>query len=214
MEIQVKWLGISVSVLVVSLAVLGKAASLTVPATDPTEPIEIRSVFPGLAESRDLSAWVLEVKNEPTRETARLPTLRAREVGWTSVANRNSNPLNIKLGSETRRYVAVGLATISEIIPKDGGRFLKFDSAETGFRAALELLSTPRYADLQLNRALQRWSNSGYGTAILAGTQLDAQKPIPSLGEDDLRILLNAMAAAEGYKSSTIGDEIDNALRP
>jgi len=35
---------------------------------------------------------------------------------------------------------------------------------------------------------------------------------VPYFGRDDFRILLNAMAAAEGYKSSTIADEIKKAL--
>jgi hypothetical protein len=110
--------------------------------------------------------------------------------------------------------VVVGQATISDIIPMDGGQFLKFNSPETGFRAAVELLTTPRYDDLELDRALRRWSNNGFGAEILAGTQLDAPKPVPYSGQNDLEILLNAMAAAEGYKSSMIADEIKKALKP
>jgi hypothetical protein len=183
--------------------------------------LEIAKLFPGRLASDDLSAWVLE----PNRDLgtsplgpAALPRSRS-SAGPSgghvrSVANRNSNPLNIKLGSGTRRYLQVGLATISDILPNDGGRFLKFDSPETGFRAAVALLNTRGYHDLEVERALRRWSNNGYGAEILAGTSLDVQKPLPDLGRDDLKILLHAMVAAEGYRSATIADEIDRALRP
>lgn len=199
MEILVKWLG--VWVMFFALAQAGKAVW--------APQLEIVEGAPGPVGSEELSAWVLETRNE-----APAPFFSSSVGSWRSVADRNSNPLNMKLGSGTRRYVDIGLATISDIIPKDGGRFLKFDSPETGFRAAVELLSTPPYDDLKLDRALRRWSNSGYAAEILAGTQLDAQTPVPCLGRDDLQVLLSAMAAAEGYKSSTIADEIRKALRP
>ncbi len=114
--------------------------------------------------------------------------------------------------SQTRRYVDVGLATISDIVPADGGRFLKFRSSETGFRAAADLLSTPGYGKLRIDRALRRWSNNGYGAEILAGTPLDAGTAVPSLRPGDLRVLLEAMAAAEGYRSSATAAEIRRAL--
>ncbi len=196
MDVLVKWLG--VGVLVFALAQAGKTV----------EP-EIAAGLPGPVGSEDLSVWVLETHNEIA-----VPFSSSRTKSPRSVANRNSNPLNIKLGSKTRRYVDIGLATISDVIPKDGGRFLKFDCPETGFRAAVELLSTPPYDDLRLDGALRRWSNNGFGAEILAGTQLDALRPVHYLGRDHLKILLNAMAVAEGYKSSTITDEVKNALRP
>jgi hypothetical protein len=129
------------------------------------------------------------------------------------VANRNSNPLNIKLGSDTRRYVERGQATISDIIPRDGGRFLKFDAPETGFRAAVELMSALPYEGVNLDKALRRWSNNGYGAEILTGTEVDTGIPAPYLGRDDLGVLLHRMAAAEGYRSAAMSDEIQKALR-
>jgi hypothetical protein len=189
-----------------ALAQVGKAVALACRATHPAPQLEIVKIFPGPLGIEDLSTWVLETTIEPT------PSSFSSAESRRSVANRNSNPLNMKLGRETGRYVDIGLATISDIIPKDGGRFLKFNSPEMGFRAAIELLSTPRYRDLILDRALRRWSNNGFGAEILAGTRLDAQMPVPYFGRDDFRILLNAMAAAEGYKSSTIADEIKKAL--
>ena len=217
MEILMKWLAISVVVL--ALAQVGKAVRLTFLTGAPAPPLEIVKLFPDPAGSEDLAAWVLEPAPVPPfllRSTPRArATLRHSSTGLLrSVATRNRNPLNIKLGSQTRRYVDIGLATISDIIPKDGGRFLKFDSPATGFRAAVELLSTPLYDDLELDRVLRRWSHNSYGAEVLAGTALDAQRPVPYLGQDDLKILLNAMAAAEGYKSSTIAAEIKKALMP
>ena len=47
-------------------------------------------------------------------------------------------------------------------------------------------MSAPPYEELTLDRALRRWSNGGYAAEILAGTRLDAQKPVPYLGRDDL----------------------------
>jgi hypothetical protein len=133
---------------------------------------------------------------------------------WLSAANRNSNPLNIKLGSKTRGYVKAGLATVSEIIPRDGGRFLRFGSPEAGFRAAVNLLRAAPYDDLAVDAALRRWSNNGYGAEIVEGTRLNSRTRVPFLGRHDLRILLTAMAAAEGYRSTRLLAEIDGALVP
>ena len=203
-----KWLGICPIV----LALLRTGVILTVPRTDPAPPLELVKLFPGPVGSADLTAWVLETNVPTVSVPARFSNSNAGS--RLSVANRNSNPLNVKLGSHTRRYVDVGLATISDIIPTDGGRFLKFESPETGFKAAVELLIAQAYDDLRLDRALRRWSNNGYGAEILAGPRRHADKPVPDLGRDDLKTLLNAMAAAEGYKSATIADEIDKALTP
>ena len=218
MEILVKWLG--AGVVAFALAQAGRAMCLAVPGADRVPTIEFATLSVDSVGTGDLSAWVLETNAKPRNDsepTAAAPSARARFSGssagsWGSVANRNANPLNIKLGSGTRRYVETGLATISEIIPNDGGRFLKFDSPATGFRVAVELLSTPPYHNLGLDRALRRWSNNGYGAEILEGSHIDAHEPVPYLGLDDLEILLNAMVAAEGYKSSTIADEIKSAV--
>jgi hypothetical protein len=205
MEILVKWLGVPVAVF--ALAQAGQAVRLVYTATNPASQLE-SAFFPDQDSSEDLSAWVLEPRSEPPRVPVAGPNAESRR----SVAGRNSNPLNMKLGSGTRRYVESGAARISDIIPKDGGRFLEFESPTTGFRAAVELLRMSPYDDLELDEALRKWSNSGYASEILAGTRLDAHRRVLYLGEGDLQILLHAMAAAEGYKSSTIADEIRKAL--
>jgi hypothetical protein len=176
----------------------------------------------GLADawpSDQVTALFLETR-DPFPTAAELITPRglprvvrvARGRSGRSVANRNLNPLNIKYGGRTRRYVEGGLAAISDIVPADGGRFLRFESAVDGFRAAADLLGTKRYLDLQLDEALRTWTNNGYGAEILDGTSLDGRTPVPSLGRDDLSILLNVMATAEGYRSAAIAEEITKAL--
>lgn len=130
----------------------------------------------------------------------------------TSVASRNRNPLNIKYGALTRKYVDQGLASISRIIPRDGGRFLKFQSATGGFRAAAELLTSPLYTSQDLHSALKRWSNNGYGAEIVANTAIDPTSAVSTLHEDRLSELLLAMARAEGYRSTALASEISQAL--
>ena len=207
-----KWLG--VLVIVATLVVARRSAGLVFHASDRAPQPETAALSPGPVGSADLYAWVVE-QNGDQRRTTELVSAPAVARGGSgrSVANRNHNPLNMKLGAETREYVNLGVATISDIIPKDGGRFLKFDSPETGFRAAAALLSKPRYDDLVLDRALRRWSNNGYGAEIVASTALDARIRVPQ-SRAALSILLTAMAAAEGYRSFTIADEIRKALNP
>ncbi len=128
-----------------------------------------------------------------------------------SVASRNRNPLNIKYGALTRKYVEQGLASISRIIPRDGGRFLKFQSATGGFRAAVDLLTSPLYTSLGLDDALKRWSNNGYGAEIV-GKRIDASASAATLEQEHLTHLLRSMAAAEGYRSTQLSSEIATAL--
>lgn len=172
----------------------------------------------GRAAPEALQAWVVQTHNPPVQAYVRATRARwAVRSAWSprpghSVANRNSNPLNIKLGQLTRHYVERGDATVSAVSPLDGGRFLKFDAPETGFRAALDLLRSHHYGDLNLAGVFRRWSNNGFGTEILAGTRLGGRTPLRNLGARELTQLLGAMAAAEGYRSSTIAAEIAKAL--
>lgn len=128
------------------------------------------------------------------------------------ISNRNANPLNIKVGGQTRQYLRAGAARVSAIEPLDGGRFLAFHTPTAGFRAGLELLTGTVYRDLGIDQALRRWSNQGYGAEILAGTQLDARSRVRQLTRSDFGVLLSAMARAEGYQSPTMRQEIATAL--
>lgn len=126
------------------------------------------------------------------------------------LAVRNRNPLNVKLGAATRSWIELGLATISRWLPRDGGRFLKFASPAAGFRAAVQLFSSPAYASLDLDSALHRWSNNGYGAEIVSS--LDPTTPVSTLQPEDLKLVLGAMAVAEGYKSATLTEDIARAV--
>lgn len=212
--------GFGVCIVVMTLAPLARAIPIASLAPHAAAQVEAAGPLPGSFQSDDLSAWSLEKNYGLLIIPRSLPTRSRSTPGFSSrlsshqpsVGGRNGNPLNIKFGSETRRHVAIGLATISEIVPLDGGRFLKFDSPEAGFRAAVALLTTPAYRDLKVDQALRKWSNNGYGAEILLGTPLDARKLVSDLGPDDLKVLLAAMAAAEGYRSSTIKSEIEKAF--
>jgi hypothetical protein len=172
----------------------------------------------GRVEPEALQAWVLQTHNPPVQTYARARRSRwSLRSAWSprpghSLANRNRNPLNIKLGQLTRHYIERGDATLSAVSPLDGGRFLKFDAPETGFRAALDLLRSRHYEDLNLAGVFRRWSNNGFGPEILAGTRLGARTPVRNLGASEFAQLLGAMAAAEGYRSPTVVAEIARAI--
>src|SRR5262245_36741844 len=83
-----------------------------------------------------------------------------------TVADRHNNPLNIKYGPLTERYVKNGSAEIGDA-GLDGGNFLRFQTPEQGFTAARELLGSSLYKDKTVDEALRKWSNKGYGGEIL-----------------------------------------------
>ena len=158
----------------------------------------------------EIQALIVEAHDEWTGDP---PVVRpARRLASTSVAIRNHNPLNIKYGGATQKYVEQGIASISRLLPRDGGHFLKFQSAAAGFRAAVELLTSPLYTSLDLNSALQRWSHNGYGAEIVAATSIDPAGSVTALEGTRLAQLLRAMAAAEGYRSPTLTEEIAHGL--
>ena len=156
-----------------------------------------------------LRALVVEAHDEWTGDPPMVPPAPAVP-NRAPLAVRNRNPLNMKLGAATRAWVEAGLATISRWLPRDGGRFLKFHSSAFGFRAAVQLLTSPAYASLDLDAALKRWSHNGYGAEIVPS--IDPATPVSSLAAERLEHVLRAMANAEGYRSSTIDDEITRAV--
>ncbi|MGQ0736789.1 MAG: hypothetical protein ACT4QD_24440 [Acidobacteriota bacterium] len=171
----------------------------------------------GQVEESALAVWVLQPTNpaltsEPDAPPASRRVERSLPRG-SSVANRNRNPLNMKLGQGTRPYVEAGHATLSDVMPRDGGRFLRFRSSETGFRAAVRLLKGPHYDGLNLDAVVRRWTNHGADASILAGTRLNPRWTIRHLDRRGFGELLHAMAVAEGYRSSRIGAEIASALQ-
>lgn len=155
---------------------------------------------------------VMEAHDEWTGDPARVPPAPRLTRAETTIAIRNRNPLNIKYGTATQKYVAQGLASISRVLPTDGGRFLKFQSAAAGFRAAVELLTSPLYTSLDLNSALKRWSHNGYGAEIVARTPIDPSTRITNLEQEHLKQVVAAMAHAEGYRSNAMSEEIARAV--
>lgn len=84
--------------------------------------------------------------------------------------NRNNNPLNIKLGGATQKWVDQGLARVEGKEAADGGNFLIFNSPEDGFAAAKDLLlNSGIYSNLSLDAALRKWSGGGYGAEVIQG---------------------------------------------
>ena len=164
------------------------------------------------ANAEGIRTLVVEAHDEWSGDPVRVPPApRAARVTDT-LAVRNRNPLNIKYGGATKKYVTQGIASISRFLPTDGGRFLTFESAAAGFRAAVDLLTSPVYASLDLDRAMKRWSNNGYGAEIVRKTAIDPTTSVKSLEQKRLEELIQAMAKAEGYRASGMSDEIVKAV--
>jgi len=111
-------------------------------------------------------------------------------------ARRNNNPLNVKYGGTTKKWVDNSLAILDPIPAADGGYFLKFNTVKDGWRAATDLLTSNIYADLSIDAALRKWSGGGYGGEIVP---LSPTKKIKHLDEEKLRKLMRAMVRREGY---------------
>lgn len=125
--------------------------------------------------------------------------------GGGSRANRNNNPLNIKASSTTRKYP--GVVNLDPNAASDGGNFLQFDSVENGFAAARRLIRGKGYSALNLDQALKRWSNNGYGGSVARSAGLDPKRKISSLNNDEIDNLLSEMARAEGYNGQMPGEK-------
>lgn len=125
-------------------------------------------------------------------QTYRIPG----KAGGPTLADRHNNPLNIKLGPATAKWVHEGQAVIGEP-GQDGGRFLKFTNAAVGFNAAQDLLSKPIYANSILDTAMRKWSNNGYGADV--APNLPPTTRIGDLSSDQKAQLIQAMAKREGY---------------
>jgi len=129
---------------------------------------------------------------------------------------RMNNPLNIKVGGATKKWIEDGLAQVGERA-QDGGRFLHFTSPEVGLRAAQDLLTGPVYNDLSQGEALKKWSNNGYGADIVQG--VDPQTTVSQLTPAELAQTLAAMrqresgGSGEGAQAPVPFDDIDQAAR-
>lgn len=105
-----------------------------------------------------------------------------------------NNPLNMKLGGATQKYVDSGVATKGRAA-KDGGNFLNFTSRDEGLKAAQDLLFGPNYNTLTVDAAMKKWSNSGYGGDIVPSIKT---KKIGDLSREEKVTLVAAMIKREG----------------
>lgn len=147
--------------------------------------IEIAKVLPGVSDPDSVLQFITQYSGGGTVETTKkVGQLNDDELSSVIVAmagregfgadpnnrpTRNNNPLNIKLGARTKHWVDEGLATVEKAAAEDGGNFLVFKDAETGLKAAEELIKSDLYSGLSLDAALKKWSGGGYGAEIVQG---------------------------------------------
>jgi hypothetical protein len=113
-----------------------------------------------------------------------------------SMAERHNNPLNMKLGSDTKYLVDTGVATVGEPAT-DGGNFLRFKSMSDGLDAANKLLTGPKYNGLTVDAALRKWSNNGYGGEIAESVGIDPKLRVRDLSPNQLTWLTGKMVERE-----------------
>lgn len=119
-----------------------------------------------------------------------------------NIPTRHNNPLNLKYGGLTKKYVESGEAVLGDKA-KDGGRFLKFKNAAIGFKAAKDLLFNNFYKDLNVESALRKWSHNGYGIATIA-KHIKPETRMEHLQEADRDKIVSNMARMEGFKPGLV----------
>ena len=135
-------------------------------------------------------------------------------------ANRNNNPLNIKVPAggieEARIRYNDPDATVDPNPPirQDGteeeGRFIHFSDMQKGWDAVGTLMMLPTgngttlYGDLSIEDGLRQWSNHAYGAEV---TSLDPNKLIRDLDAAEMKQLQMDMGHAEGFEMFTDQDD-------
>lgn len=183
--------------------------------------IEIAKVLPGVTDPDAVLQFITDYAGggagavETTKKVGQLDdeelssviVAMAKREGYGSDPNnrptRNNNPLNIKLGGRTKHWVDEGLATVEASPAQDGGNFLVFKDAETGLKAAEELIKSDIYSGLSLDAALKKWSGGGYGAEIVSGvggiggafTKVGAVPKLSSAAPADLLQIANRVAS-------------------
>lgn len=113
----------------------------------------------------------------------------------------NKNPTNLKYGGLTKKWVESGTATLDPIEAGDGGRYLRFSTVTDGLNAAKDLLLSPGYRDLPVDRALHKWSANAYQAVHLRLGELGS-KAVAELSPEELTKLITEMAHYEsGYRA-------------
>ena len=135
------------------------------------------------------SANVVETKLESTKSPIILEGFNKTNVKSDSIAVRNNNPRNIKFGSFAERFGAIKGDKAT-----DGGVFAKFPTVEAGLEAGKELFKSKGYRDLDVDSALKRWSNSGYGVNIYPELR---DKKVKDLNDNELSELTKRQIKSE-----------------
>lgn len=111
-----------------------------------------------------------------------------------SVSWRHNNPGNIKFGDFAKKYGAVQGQQAT-----DGGYFAVFPDINKGKQAMKELLLGKNYKDLDLDKALRKWSGNGYGVKDLYGVGFSTTISMLEKG-GQLNGLIDKMVQREGWK--------------
>lgn len=112
---------------------------------------------------------------------------------------RNNNPGNLEYGQIARSNGAIG----------SDGRFAVFPDMESGKNAAVANLQRDRYQRLTLGNALKTWAPphendvARYQNHIREKTGFNMNTPMSSLGDVQLRALVDAMYIIEGNRGTT-----------
>lgn len=131
----------------------------------------------------------------------------------TTLARTHSNPGNLKYGPATARLGAMKGQAAS-----DGGNFAYFPDAQTGVNAIGQLLKSGVYKNMDVDSALKKYSNGGYGAEILGTKQPQAASGggstpanMPDLPLDEVAKL--AVAGAQVAESRARTNEMADAAR-
>jgi len=168
------------------------------------------------------SANVIETKLQSLKSPIILEGSNKTNVKSDSIAVRNNNPRNIKFGSFAERFGAIKGDKAT-----DGGVFAKFPTVEAGLEAGKELFKSKGYRDLDVDSALKRWSNSGYGVNIYPELR---GKKVKDLNDNELSELTKRQIKSEdmnmynrlygtkkftlgGYLKMQSGGDIDSKLK-
>lgn len=118
-----------------------------------------------------------------------------------NIPTRHNNPLNIKVGGATRKWLTSGDAEVGDAAT-DGGSFLRFKSSDKGFEAARDLLfHNKNYSDTDLESAMRKWSGGGYGAEVYG--DVDKSTPLRRMSSSQQDQLVANMAKREGWASGS-----------
>lgn len=125
-----------------------------------------------------------------------------------TVADRNNNPLNIKRGEATEKYIKNGQATVGDAAT-DKGNFLKFNTPQDGMQAGIQLLTGPKYSKLTVGAAMKEWSGKNwYNDNIAKTTGISPTAVIKDLSLNQINTLTQAMAKNEGATKTATTSQV------